>query len=140
MRRSIYSLARAVSAMNVATISTNTTTKGTTIDLHTASLDASRSAMAIVYAGAVTDGTYALKLQHSDTTVDGDFTDVTAEHLQGAFTNMTGTSDNTFQEVGYVGPKRYIRVVITSTSVTSGGTFGAFIIRGFTRRQPIAHS
>lgn len=81
--------------------------------------------------GTVTDaGTaagFTLKLQESDTTVAGDFTDVAAQDIQPArgatATTITVTTDGangiSAGALGYVGNKRYVRAVITGTAGTN---------------------
>jgi len=79
--------------------------------------------------GTVTDaGTasgFTMKLQHSDTTVAGDFDDVdTAELVENSTGATTGTvsadSDDDILKngVGYVGNKRYVRARVTGTTGT----------------------
>ena len=78
--------------------------------------------------GTITDaGTasgYTVKLQHSDTTVAGDFTDVAAaDGINGvvAVTNTTDTDDDKIiGRLGYTGTKRYVRVVATGTTNSAG--------------------
>ena len=78
---------------------------------------------------AVTDaGTsagFTMKLQHSDTTVGTDFVDVPAAGLVAGLSGSTtvtvtlDTADNLIAGgVGYVGGKRYVRGVITGTTLT----------------------
>lgn len=79
--------------------------------------------------GTVTDaGTasgFTLKLQHSDTTVAGDFVDCTSDHIiptsAGAIT-LTVTADTDDDKaigtIGYRGGKRYVRAVVTGTTLT----------------------
>ena len=51
-------------------------------------------------------GTVDVKIQESDTDVDGDYTDWTG----GAFTQVAAANDNTVQEKEYTGTKQFIRV------------------------------
>jgi hypothetical protein len=60
---------------------------------------------------------FTAKLQHSNTTVTGDFEDVAVGFLNGAFTDTTAVTAN-IQKVGYESNKRYVRCVITETSDT----------------------
>jgi hypothetical protein len=75
------------------------------------------------FTGADVSNYLTPKMQESDTTNDADFTDVAAGDLQGSFTvvNDTTTKDSQTQVVGYVGSKRYIRVVgtYTGTGITA---------------------
>ncbi len=80
--------------------------------------------------GTVTDaGTasgFTMVLQHSDTTVAGDFVTVDAAELvansTGATTvTVTADSDDDILKngVGYVGNKRYVRALVTGTTNTA---------------------
>jgi len=77
--------------------------------------------------GAVSDaGTtagFGFKLQESDTTAAADFTDVAAADLVGLLSDLTVTSDSDDNiivgSIGYVGGKRYVRLVATGTTGTS---------------------
>lgn len=136
MRQSLYSVARAKLALTLA-VRTNGTATGTTVDLNE-NKDASRSAMLIVYSGTITDGSHAVILQESDN--GSAWSTVAAADLQGSAPTITATDDDAMWELGYLGSKRYIRASITTSGATTGGTFGAVIVRAFPRRTPIAHS
>ncbi|WP_318203022.1 hypothetical protein [Streptomyces sp. SCL15-4] len=136
MRQSLYNVARAKATLTVA-VRTNGTVNGTSVDLHE-NKDASRSAMLIVHTGTITDGTHAVVLQESDD--NSTWSTVAAADLQGSALSIASTDDDTVFELGYKGSKRYLRASVTTSSATSGGTFGATIVRAFPRRTPIAHS
>ncbi len=104
------------------TVSTN----GTGVDLA-----GFHAVAAYVVAGTITDGTHTPKLQESDDNTT--FTDVAAGDLQGAFVAIT---TNSVQEVGYIGSKRYVRVVVTVSGATTGGVYGAIIVRGLPYSMP----
>lgn len=90
----------------------------------------------VVSTGAVTGaGEMTVKLQESDTTTPGDFTDVAADHLQGEIVNPLAT--NTTTKIGYRGFKRYLRAVLTLNSGTSVST-GATFILGNAAEKPVA--
>lgn len=80
----------------------------------------------IVYTGIVTDaGTtsgFAFEVQESDTTADADFTAVADADLLGDESDLTVTSDTDDEKligsIGYVGSKRYVRIVATGTTGT----------------------
>jgi len=106
------------------------TTKGTEVDLQ-----GFNSATVVVNTGAIAgDGLYAMSVQESDTTTDGDFTDVAAADLLGAF--PAGLEASSVYKVGYKGSKRYIRAVITKTSGTSIAA-GAVIALGHPHDAPV---
>lgn len=80
-------------------------------------------------------GLFAPKLQESDTTTSGDFTDVAAGDLLGSFPDdLAATS---VYKVGYLGSKRYVRTVLTLVSGTSIAA-GATIVLGNPRNAPTA--
>ena len=104
---------------------------GTAIDLR--GYDA---AMVRVSFGAYTDGTHTPKLQHS---VDGaTYTDVAVSDMDGAFVAVNSSvGANTAQDVGYLGEQRYLRVVMTVSSATSGALSSAVIVAGYPHNAPV---
>jgi len=129
MRKDSYSnqdaVASLVPAVQAATL------KGSTVDLGGFS-----SALLIVNTGAiVSDGLYDVKIQESDTTTDGDFTDVVAADLIGALPAALAAS--TVYRQAYIGTKRYVRAVITKQSGTSIAA-GAVFVRGLPHMAPLA--
>lgn len=76
------------------------------------------SAAVLINTGAIVSaGDFTAKLQESDTTTGGDFTDVAAANLVGSFPASLAAS--TAYKVGYIGGKRYVRTVVTKNSGTS---------------------
>ena len=70
----------------------------------------------ILDAGAVTGGgTFTCKIQHSDTTTDGDFSDLTG----AAFTAVAAAALKEVLTVSDVARKRYIRLVGTVAGTVS---------------------
>lgn len=107
---------------------TNATHNGTGVDL------AGYEGCAVKFdVGAVTDGTHAPKLQESDD--NSTFTDVAAADQDGVLANL---ASNTPQKVGYLGRKRYVRPVITTSGATTGAIAGATVIRGAAHQTPAA--
>lgn len=85
------------------------------------------SVMIAMGAGTFTTDNYlTCKLQESDTTATGDFTDVASTDLIGSFLVYNAETDgidaDSVQKVGYIGTKRYVRLVCTET-----GTFSSVI-------------
>lgn len=108
-----------------------------------ADLQGFEGALVIVNLGAFTgaDGSNYLTpiLQESDTTADVDFTAVAAGDILGAFTvvNDTTTKDSTTQMVGYIGNKRYIRVLLDYTGTAiSASLVSVDAILGLARHLP----
>lgn len=85
--------------------------------------------------GAYTDGTHTPSLQHS---VDGiSYTNVAAGDLDGVFESVSGAAGaNTIQSVGYIGSQRYVRVVMTVSSASTGALSGANVVAGYPHQAP----
>lgn len=106
------------------------TTKGNAIDRK-----GFESVTFVINSGAIAgDGLYVAKLQDSDTTTDGDFADVNAKFLIGVMPASIAADSAVKQ--GYVGHKRYARVVLTKTSGTSVAA-GAVAILGDANSRPV---
>lgn len=107
------------------------TIKGNAIDL----LGYGSAAMLINTGAIASAGDFTAKLQESDTTTDGDFTDAVAADLQGTLPASLAADSSVKQ--GYVGHKRYIRVVLTKNSGTSIAA-GAVAVLGHAASRPVA--
>lgn len=117
--------------LTLAPVDYAATTKGTAVDLL-----GFNSAAVVVSTGAITSaGLYAVKVQESDTTTDGDFTDVDSGDLVG--TLPAGLAATSTYKQSYIGHKRYIRAVITKTSGTSI-VAGAIVVKGDAADKPVA--
>ncbi|MGM0882604.1 MAG: hypothetical protein ACQEXQ_16375 [Bacillota bacterium] len=90
------------------------------------------AATIVLHVGTITDGTHAVAAQESDDNTT--FTAVAAADLIGTLSNL---ATNTNQRVGYKGTKRYVRVATTVSGATTGGVYGALVIRGLARKQPV---
>ncbi|MDD5585625.1 MAG: hypothetical protein PHY92_01540 [Alphaproteobacteria bacterium] len=93
------------------------------------------SAVIAVSFGAWTDGTHTPSVEHS---VDGEaYTAAAAADLDGSFTALDGAEGaNAVQTVGYIGARRYVRVVMTTAGATQGAASAADIIAGSPRNAP----
>jgi len=113
--KAVASLAPAVQAA---------TLKGSAVDLQ-----GFGSTLMVVNTGAIAgSGDYSLTMQHSDTTTDGDFTNVAAADLLGS---IPGTlEENKTYRQGYIGKKRYVRAVITKAGGTSVAAGAVFVLGG----------
>jgi hypothetical protein len=115
----------------LATLSGTTPAKGNIVDLL-----GFNSATLFLVSGAVTDaGTaagYAFEIQESDTTADAAFTAVADSDLIGTEAALTVTDDAADSTatgvIGYVGSKRYVRVVATGTSGTNASVAGSWAL------------
>lgn len=94
------------------------------------------SATVTINCGAIVSaGNFTAKLQESDTTTSGDFTDVAGADLIGTLPAVL--AENSVYKQGYKGAKRYVRVVMTKNSGTSLAV-SAMLIRGHASVGPVA--
>lgn len=109
--RDLFHNIAAVSALAPAVQSAATT--GAAIDLK----GANRAAIIVSTGAIVSSGDFGVKLQESDTTTSGDFTDVVAAQVDtDAPATLVAASA---YRLGYRGWKRYIRVALTKAGGTS---------------------
>lgn len=90
-------------------------------------------ALVLVTTGTITDGTHTVELQESDD--NSTFSAVADADLQGDEPAIGAANDNTSYKLGYLGSKRYLRVAVTVAGATTGGVYGASIVRGFARHK-----
>lgn len=110
------------------------TTNGAAVDLMALDNGANKLMFAVI-AGQITDGTYTFGLQDSP---DGTtWTNVAAPYLQTQGASWTSaTAAGTVTKLGYLGnpngASRYVRLVVTVTSATTGGYITAIaVLEGF---------
>lgn len=119
----------AVSSTLLPNVRTTTAT-GVTVDLA-----GFTKAMFIAHLGTITDGTFAFDPEESDD--DSTWTNIAAGDLSGSFTSGTSSADDTVQEVGYLGSKRYVRCNLTVTgSPATGGAIGVTVLKAGARTLP----
>jgi hypothetical protein len=129
MRKDSYSNVAVVASLDPAVQSA--TLKGSTIDT-----SGYGSALMIVNTGAIaSSGDYGIAMQESDTTTDGDFTNVAAGDLIGAL--PATLEDSKVYRQAYIGKKRYLRAVITKAGGTSIAA-GAVFVLGTPAIAPVA--
>lgn len=121
-----------VNALNIASITTNTTTDGVEVD--------TQGYESVTYecmTGARTDGTITPLLQESD--VSGSYSgSVADEDLVGLEADAALSTANSRSRFGYIGTKRYQKLSFVSTGVTTGLTAGASVILGNPKSAPVA--
>ena len=95
-------------------------------------------AVVIVAAGAFTDGSHVITLEHA-TASGGTFTTVSSPELIGTLPtiNQVGGGNQTYK-AGYVGTKRFVRAVTTVANGSTGCVYGVTILRGAKRHNPSA--
>lgn len=89
------------------------------------------SALAVIHAGVVSDGTHTPKLQESDD--DSIYNDVAALDQEGTLVDLTTSST---QRAAYKGNKQFVRVVITTTGSSTGAVASAMIVLGHPHATP----
>jgi len=113
---------------SIAPAARTATVNGSGVDLR--GYDA---AMLVFHPGTITDGTHTPKLQESDD--DSTYTDVATADQDGTLADL---ASNVIQRVGYKGAKRYLRGVVTVSGATSGGVYGAGVVRALPHQAPVA--
>ena len=97
------------------------------------------------FTGADADSFVNLILQESDTTADSDFSAVATTDMLRAITTATAglfgvvnstSVDNALFKVGYIGSKRYIRVLLDFTTGTGGVTAANVAVLGVMSNPP----
>lgn len=105
------------------------THNGTGVDLA-----AVLGSMVVFQADVITDGTHAPSVQESvDNTI---WTAVAAADLEGPA--LVNIATNSVQRIGYKGVRQFIRGVVIATGATTGGVYGAIVVRGAPRHAPLA--
>ena len=129
----IVTLNKGVMALTSRSIATNTTNTGDSIDLA-----GFNSAGFYIFSGTLTDGVYTPSIEDSDDNTN--WTAVSASNLNKtiATATFTATDDNVCKSIGYIGSKRYVRLKIVSTGVTTGGTLVAVAFLGTSTFAPVS--
>jgi len=110
------------------------------VDTHTASANGSavdlqgyEAALVLVVTGTITDGSHAIGLQESDDA--STWSNVASSDILGTLPTIGATDDDKTFTFGYIGSKRYLRVTTTVSGATSGGAYGALVLRGHPRHR-----
>ena len=114
-------------ALKTQDITTNTTTAGEIIDT-----SGYESVVFVAQTGTLTDGFYLGYLTESDDATMTDATMVDVNFRQGSMGIFNSFDDTTFR-MGYLGHKRYVRLSFLSTSVSTGGTLSAIVVKNSPR-------
>jgi hypothetical protein len=131
----LYNLVAVQGGLNIGAITTNTTTNGLIVDTQ-----GSYSVMWAIHSGTITDGVYNVQIREGDMANLSDGTLTSADFIIGdvADARFVAADDNAVKKIGYAGKKRYVRLEIVSTAVTSGGTLSASALLGHPRHAPAA--
>lgn len=119
----------AATSLPPASRSANATVNGTGVDL--AGYD---GAAIVVSTGTITDGSHAIAIEDSPDNTN--WTAVAAADRIGNLPTVVAADDNTAFKFGYKGVQRYLRVSVTTSASTTGGVFGAVVVRGKGRVRP----
>lgn len=122
-----------IPAFNYAQIATSTTTAGSIIDLA-----GYQSCTFVINSHTLTDGTYTPLIHDGDNSSLTDAAAVSDDFLIGTEAAAASTVSNKTKRIGYVGNKRYVRLSLVSTSVSSGGYLSATVIKGMPAAAPTA--
>ncbi|MCX4780061.1 hypothetical protein [Streptomyces sp. NBC_01264] len=95
-----------------------------------------QDAMVIVSTGTVTDGSHAITIQDSADGSTG-WTAVAADQIQGSLPTVVAANDDTVYTFGVLASRRYLRVVATTSTATTGGILAAGILLGAPRFAPV---
>lgn len=97
-----------------------------------------QDALVVLNTGTVTDGTHTITIEDSDD--NSTFATVVAANLEGDTPPaLVTTNDETVYETRYIGAKRYLRVVTTVASATTGGVYSAEVVLSNPRRSAVVH-
>ncbi|MCX4504323.1 hypothetical protein [Streptomyces anulatus] len=97
-----------------------------------------QNALVVVTTGVITDATHTITVQDSD---DGtSYATVAAEYLQGTAPAIVAADDSKTYELGYLGRKRYLRVVSTVAGATTGGAVAALVVLSDPRVTPVVRA
>lgn len=133
--RSVYNNTLAVKALQSQTVQTGTV-NGTAVDTALYSNNF-QDVLFVVHSGTLTDGSYAITVEESDSSGSGY---AAASRVLGSLPTFAATDDNVWNSFGVRPTKRYVRIVVTATSATSGGVLAATAVLGNGSNNPVARS
>jgi len=113
----------------IGEVTSDVVTNGAIID----NADYDLGIMFIVQAVAYTDGTYNFAIEESDDSGMAGRTMVPADKIIGDITSLeidaANTSGDLLGSVGVFSNKRYLRMIVVSTGVTTGATISAVVVQ-----------
>lgn len=128
----------AVKALASTAISSDTATNGAAIDCALYGNNF-RDVLFVVNSHTLTDGTYAVTVEESDASGSG-YAAVADARVLGSLPTFAASDDNVVKSFGVRPTKRYVRIVITSATTTSGGTLSAIAVLGNGSNNPVARA
>jgi hypothetical protein len=148
-QKDLHNNVKSALALNITAIGSSTTTNGNVID--TKGYEATEF---FIFSGAITDGTYTPAIYESDDVGFGTSNVITDPLLIGTtnvveplpaygvatapITDVTfiSTDDAKVARIGVLNKKRYVRLSIVSSGVTTGGMLGALAVLGYPLHAP----
>lgn len=125
---------RAISPVSVAD---NTAQTGEVVDLQ-----GYDSCTFVIATGSIADAdaTFAVEVQECDTS-GGTYTAVADANLVGteALAGFQFDDDNECRKIGYIGSKRYVKLVITPSGNASAALLSAVAVLGHPNRSPTSN-
>lgn len=93
----------------------------------------------VVQSGVITDGSFVLSLEDGEDSGLSDAAAVDAELTLGSVeATFADTDDQAVKRLGYIGKKRYVRLVVTATAATTGGIFSSAALLASPHHAPTA--
>ena len=138
MSHSVYNNTLAVKALTYGVINSDTTTNGTAVDTALYGNNF-RDILFVVTSHTLTDGTYAVTVEESDSSGSG-YAAVDDWRVLGSLPSYTASEDNTVKSFGVRPTKRYVRLVVTSASTSSGGALSAVAVSGNGSNNSVARA
>lgn len=135
--RTTFNTTLTVKALGSGTVQTGTT-NGVAIDTAVFGNNFRDLSFAIL-SGTLTDGTYAVTVEESDSSGSG-YAAVPSRRVIGSLPSFAAADDDTVKSVGARPTKRYVRVVITATGATTGGVLAAVAVLGNGSNNPVSTS
>jgi len=109
-------------AYDAATVASDGDTNGNEIDMK-----GFHSGAFLLRVGTLTDGTYTLGIEESDTSGSG-YADVPAARIIGSAVALDAANEH--DKLGFVTEKRYVRMTVTAASTTSGADVTGLVVLG----------
>lgn len=136
--RTTFNTTLAVKALASGTVQTGPT-NGVAIDTAVFGNNF-RDVSFVIISGALTDGSYAVTVEESDSSGSG-YAAVPSRRVVGSLPSFASASDDdVVKSVGVRPTKRYVRVVITATGATTGGVLAAVAVLGNGSNSPVSTS
>jgi ribosomal protein S2 len=127
----IFGSNKLVTALNATAISGNGTTNGASIDTQ-----GYEGVTFILGLSARTDGTYTPNIQDSDNGTD--WADVSADMFTVTEATTAVAAANAPKMIGVVQTRRYARMQVVASAVTTGGTALGYALLESARHRPAA--